>query len=588
MGLADVEADFDALGPNIPLSLSIGSHQIRWRNGAHCWTGAGRNGKDRRRSTGFAGMVLVRVFVALLFLVAGTWGAQQKLATGVEYSVHGVAAGDKLNVRAEPGAKAKVVFELPPDAKGLRLTGRQLQQGTARWVEIQVGDEKGWVNAAFLEAGRTIEDAPAAEAAPPSGRVALVIGNSAYVHSPPLKNPRNDALVLNSTLSRIGFSTVDIVLDGGKRAIEAGLDKFFAASKNAELSVIYYSGHGLEMNGINYLIPVDADLRDADDVPRLGVSVTDILRRIDGNSGTKLVVLDACRTNPFGEKIEQKERSRALPAGKRRNVIGRGLAAVATGRNTLVAYSAKHGSYAFDGDSKNSPFVEAMLRNLRNPGVEVGLLFRRVRDDVLAATAQQQEPFTYGSIGGQEVFLWPVGAGILMPEQGRFPGEGDVMKRLRRRTDALILALQRGDYEAFSEFVHPQEGVLLDGVRLLPSDLIDGDISRRVFAFEGMLAHEGYGDKPAPATLGAYLKEHVFATNYLATDEVSFNNGLVGGGADLDQLLQGHPGAVFVDYLVPAPNEPGGESRWKTLRLIFQNYLGRWFLVEIVQKGWTP
>ncbi|HEX7946579.1 MAG TPA: caspase family protein, partial [Phenylobacterium sp.] len=220
------------------------------------------------------------------------------------------------------------------------------------------------------------------------GRVALVIANSAYVHAPKLPNPPNDARNMAAALRKVGFTTTEKT-DLSKRDLEAALKTFAQAARGADVAVIYYAGHGMEQGGLNYLVPVDATLASDQDVEFDTVPLDLLLRSVEGASRLKLVVLDACRNNPFLTTMQRASGTRA---------IGRGLSRVEPEGDTLVAYAAREGSTADDGDGGDSPFTKALTTRMQTPGLEIRLLFGQVRDDVLASTGRRQEPAIYGSL----------------------------------------------------------------------------------------------------------------------------------------------------------------------------------------------
>jgi uncharacterized caspase-like protein len=226
-------------------------------------------------------------------------------------------------------------------------------------------------------------------------RVALVIGNADY-RIGPLSNPGNDAAAVATALQKqLKFDTVVLQRNLGADAFRAALRDMARASRGADVGVIFFAGHGLEVGGRNFLIPVDANLAAARDVELEAIALDTVLAQLDGVTRLRLVILDACRNNPF-----------AL-AGATRSVR-RGFAAVEPEGNTLVAYAAKDGTTADDGEGQpNSPFTEALLKHMVRPGLEIRQLFGYVRDEVIAATGRQQQPFLYGSLGGQGVFLYP-------------------------------------------------------------------------------------------------------------------------------------------------------------------------------------
>jgi uncharacterized caspase-like protein len=228
-------------------------------------------------------------------------------------------------------------------------------------------------------------------------RVALVLGNSAYQNVAPLPNPVNDGAVIAATLTQAGFDVVDSRHDLPAAETRRALRDFADRARDADIAVVYYAGHGMEVDGTNYLIPVDAKLERDSDVYDEAFSLDRVLLAVEPAKQLRLVILDACRDNPFAKSMKRTVASRA---------IGRGLAKVEpTSPNTLIAYSAKAGSTALDGDARNSPFTIALAKHLTTPGLDVRKAFGFVRDDVLKTTGNRQEPFVYGSLGGDDVPL---------------------------------------------------------------------------------------------------------------------------------------------------------------------------------------
>src|ERR1700720_179404 len=236
-------------------------------------------------------------------------------------------------------------------------------------------------------------------------RVALVLGNSAYQNVPQLANPVNDGAVVAATLKAAGFDVVDSRHDLPAAETRRALRDFADRARDADIAVVYYAGHGMEVDGTNYLIPVDAKLERDTDVYDEALSLDRILVAAEPAKQLQLVILDACRDNPFAKNMKKTVALRS---------IGRGLAKIEpTSPNTLIAYSAKAGSTALDGDAKNSPFTMALAKHLTTPGLDVRKAFGFVRDDVLKTTGNRQEPFVYGSLGGDDVPLVP--AKVLPP-----------------------------------------------------------------------------------------------------------------------------------------------------------------------------
>jgi C-terminal peptidase prc len=227
-------------------------------------------------------------------------------------------------------------------------------------------------------------------------RVALVIGNSAYRHVGPLANPVNDAPAMAALFKSAGFDVVEQRSDLGIADMRRAVSNFADASQDSDVAVIFFAGHGIEVDGVNYLIPIDAALARDFDVEDEAISLDRALRAIEPARRLRLVILDSCRSNPFVAKMKRSARA-----------IGRGLAPVEPARSdTLVAFAAKGGSTAEDGETGgHSPFTSALLQHLATPGIDVGFALRRVRDSVMASTSPRQEPFVYGSLGGRTVAI---------------------------------------------------------------------------------------------------------------------------------------------------------------------------------------
>jgi uncharacterized caspase-like protein len=231
----------------------------------------------------------------------------------------------------------------------------------------------------------------------PAGvRVALIIGNGGYAHVSRLPNPPRDAALVAQALREVGFTSVRLENDLDRDGMGRVLAEFAEVVEGADWAVIYYAGHGIEVGGTNYLVPVDARLASDRDVAAETVRLDDLLARVDGARRLRVVMLDACRDNPF---IRQMRRTLATRA------VGRGLALIEPRGSTLVSYAARAGQLALDGEGANSPYVAALVRHLVRPGLEISRLFRLVRDEVLEATGREQEPFVYGSLGAEDFYF---------------------------------------------------------------------------------------------------------------------------------------------------------------------------------------
>jgi uncharacterized caspase-like protein len=271
-------------------------------------------------------------------------------------------------------------------------------------------------------------------------RVALVLGNSAYQNVPQLQNPVNDGAVIAATLKNAGFDVVDSRRDLPAVETRRVLRDFADRARDADIAVVYYAGHGIEVDGTNYLIPVDAKLERDTDVYDEAFSLDRVLVAIEPARKLRLVILDACRDNPFGKTMKRSVATRA---------IGRGLAKVEpTSPNTLIAYSAKAGSTALDGDARNSPFTIALSKHLTTPGLDVRRAFGFVRDDVLKTTSNKQEPFVYGSLGGEDVPLVP--AKSVAPSASNSQPAPNPQAEARRDYE---LAVQVGNRDALNAFL---------------------------------------------------------------------------------------------------------------------------------------
>ncbi|PAY10952.1 hypothetical protein CK489_02050 [Bradyrhizobium sp. UFLA03-84] len=237
-------------------------------------------------------------------------------------------------------------------------------------------------------------------ASPPAAadgkRVALVIGNGAYKSVPALTNPPTDAGDIAAALKRLGFA-VTLIRNGSFDEMRRGLIAFGHEAAGADMATVYFAGHGMEINGDNWLIPVDAELKRDTDAANEAISLQSVMLQVSNTGSLGLVILDACRNNPFAAKMSRSIATRAATTS--------GLGRIEPVGNVLVAYAARDGTTALDGDGRNSPFAAALLRNIEAPGVEVTFMFRNVRDDVMEATRNEQQPFVYGSLSRKAIYL---------------------------------------------------------------------------------------------------------------------------------------------------------------------------------------
>ena len=239
-------------------------------------------------------------------------------------------------------------------------------------------------------------------AAPPTGkRIALVIGNSAYRNVQPLRNPANDAHAVAEEFRRSGFAEVVEKQNLSLSELSSELKAFGDKALDADWAVIYYAGHGIEVGGVNYVIPIDAELKTTSHVEEEAIPLDRLISKVEAGRKLRLVILDACRDNPFVQRIASVGATRS---------VGRGLGRIEPTRGNMVAYSARDGQVALDGDGANSPFAAALVQHLKEPGLEISLLFRKIHDTVWNKTHGEQEPFTYGALPAEALYFKALGS----------------------------------------------------------------------------------------------------------------------------------------------------------------------------------
>ncbi|MBC9881814.1 tetratricopeptide repeat protein [Bradyrhizobium sp. INPA01-394B] len=238
-------------------------------------------------------------------------------------------------------------------------------------------------------------------AAPTGRRVALVIGNGAYKNVHALPNPPRDSKLIAGVLKDVGFQTVISVSDLTRDKFFDALKAFADEAEKADWAVVYYAGHGFEIGGVNYLVPVDAKLAVDRDAETQAVALEQVIAAVGAARKVRLVILDACRDNPFAPTMQH---TLSL------KLVDKGFSNIEPGAGFMVVYAAKHGETAIDGDNgADSPFSTALAREIKVPKIEIRKLFDIVRDDVWSATRHEQQPFTYGSPPGREDFYFVAG-----------------------------------------------------------------------------------------------------------------------------------------------------------------------------------
>jgi len=227
-------------------------------------------------------------------------------------------------------------------------------------------------------------------------RVALVIGNSAYRHAGALANPRNDATDIAAALRKSDFQVLE-ALDVDKPAFDRKIRDFASALSDAEAGVLFYAGHGLQVAGKNYLVPIDAELTTADSLEFEMVQLDTIHRIMERQTTTNILFIDACRNNPLARNL-----SRAM--GTRSAEIGRGLAPVESGVGTLISFSTQPGNVALDGAGRNSPYAAALIKRISTSGDDLSALLIDVRNDVRKDTQNKQIPWEHSALTGRFYF----------------------------------------------------------------------------------------------------------------------------------------------------------------------------------------
>ena len=284
-----------------------------------------------------------------------------------------------------------------------------------------------------------------------AGRVALVVGNGAYTHAGRLPNPANDAADMAAALGRLGFE-VTIARDASRTALNDALRAFTRRSATADVALVFYAGHAMEMDGVNYLLPVDARVERDTDVRYETVTLDDVLASTSG-AGLRVVILDACRNNPLARSMQRTVSTRSVSNGSLGDLNEDSL-----GGETLVAYSAAAGTTADDGEGRNSPYTAALLEHLEEP-VEIGLLFRRVREGVLTATSGRQRPHEYQSLLREHYLSGGGGGGPAAVMAGGTAGSGAAATAVgsaavlaQQETvfwQSIVNSTNRADFEAY-------------------------------------------------------------------------------------------------------------------------------------------
>ncbi len=225
---------------------------------------------------------------------------------------------------------------------------------------------------------------------------AFVVGNSNYAHTPQLRNPVNDAKDLKVRLEALGYEA-SLGLDLKRTEFLTKFQSFTQSLRSEDLALIFYAGHAVQISGENFLFPVDARVEKEEDARSNLVSLNALLSDVSRVSRSRIIILDACRNNPFANELERTKSTRSAGAS-------RGLARVYAGIGTFIAYSTEPGNVADDGDGRNSPFTESLLRHINQSGADVHAVMRRVRSDVQRSTNERQIPWENSSLIDEVTF----------------------------------------------------------------------------------------------------------------------------------------------------------------------------------------
>ncbi|UVK40336.1 caspase domain-containing protein [Mesorhizobium sp. AR10] len=299
--------------------------------------------------------------------------------------------------------------------------------------------------------------------AQPERRVALVIGNGTYAEAGTLANPANDALDIADKLRSIGFEVIE-GNDLGKRELERKIGEFSDALEGAGVGLFYYAGHGLQVDGRNFIVPVDARL----DMPvrlRLeAVPIDEVLDIMEQQTKVSLVFLDACRNNPFARSLSRNATTRSATALA-------GLAQFDTTRGSFIAFSTAPGAVAMDGTGRNSPFAAALLRHIAEPGQSINDMMIAVRRDVVSETRESQRPWEQGSLLERFEFV-PSGEPVAEARPAVDPAPSTQVAALERSVG------DKGSIETFlrRQYLAPDTQAMSDTVKRLygPSATIFG------------------------------------------------------------------------------------------------------------------
>lgn len=295
-------------------------------------------------------------------------------------------------------------------------------------------------------------------------RVALVIGNGAYVNAATLTNPANDARLMSDRLKALGFQVITGI-DVTKAAFDQKVREFAKTLTTADTAVLFYAGHGLQVAGVNYLLPIDAKLDSERDLHFEATPIDVILQQmeLDRENKTNIVFLDACRDNPLS-------RSLARSMGTRSVGLGRGLAQTNSGVGTFISYSTQPGNVALDGSEANSPFTTALAKYIGEVGRPITSVMTNVRKDVIATTGGKQVPWDNSALTGDFFFAPDASSSGVAPTAPATSTEIAALTKRMQELESQLKVSPPAPPEAQRQATPPPPAVDLAGASQLPID----------------------------------------------------------------------------------------------------------------------
>jgi uncharacterized caspase-like protein len=403
-------------------------------------------------------------------------------------------------------------------------------------------------------------------------RVALVVGNAHYVHANVLRNPDNDAKDIGALLKQLGFDVV-VATDLDQQAFARAIDDFGRRVQGADVGLFFYAGHGLQMNGKNYLVSTSAELENEFLIPAETMRLGTIIQLMESRTKVNLVFLDACRDNPLADRLRQ-----SLVVENRSIMLGRGLARVQpTGQDTLIAYAAAPGQTAADGRGRNSPFSHALLQHMAEPGVEVSVMLKEVAAEVRRETNGEQRPQQLSDMS--ETFYFAKAEPAVTKAQPAAKSASLPPEPLPNREAKPAARPTSADLTHFatpSSFAHPQDTGLargdavvtgFSGIKPLDVPLPPGanPLDYFVIDLQGpsaeILSLSGLGNGPHGQLAPTPVKRQITAGQVGQVFAVTLDDGL---GQDVPNIYLGATSVYGVRIVGPDTDGDGHPNRLKT------------------------